>query len=92
MLEFTLIAGLLNTTLLICFKKWGWLELYTIYRKKWMPKADCYLCLSFWLAMLQAAGVSIFCGWQFMLVPFCSCAITNYLTNIAIIHDYNKGR
>jgi hypothetical protein len=92
MLNLIIIFGLLNTTLLICFRKWKWIELYTIHRRTWMPAADCYLCLGFWLAVLQVIPIAILRGPEFLIVPFCSATITNYLTNLAIIHDYNKGR
>jgi hypothetical protein len=43
-------VGLLSC-LMLCFIKWGWLDLYQVYRKEWMPEAGCYLCLGFWLGI-----------------------------------------
>ena len=92
MLELIIIAGLLNTTLLICFKKWKWLQWYAIHKQPWMPAADCYLCLGFWMAAFEIVGVIYLFGWMYIIVPFCSAALTNYFTNIGIINDYNQGR
>lgn len=90
-LHIVIILGLLNTTILICFKKWGWLDLYAAYRRVWwMPNADCYLCLGFWLSLLQVLLYGTLSGHWYLLVPFCSAALTNYLTNIAVIHDHGK--
>lgn len=94
MIEDIFIIALLNTTILICLKKWGVLEWYSIRRPLWMPAADCYLCLSLWLGIIECLiiffiRVNLL---EVFIAPFCSCAITNYLTNTAIINDYNNGR
>jgi hypothetical protein len=86
MLNDIIITALLNTTIIICFKKWKWLDKYSMYRKQWMPKSDCYLCLGFWMSVITLP----FFDYN-LLIPFCSAPITNYLTNVAVIHDYNKN-
>lgn len=92
MLSLIIILGLLNTTLLICFKKWKWLDRYEVYRPKFFPSANCYLCLGFWLAVLETIYFLITIDATLVVVPFCSAAITNYLTNTAIIHAYSSNR
>lgn len=94
-LQLTALIALWNTTLLVCLKKWKALEWYQVRRRLWMPEGNCYLCLSFWISVVQigcmyASGDII--SLEFLIVPFCSCPITNYLTNIAVIHDFSKGR
>lgn len=49
MLDFVIITALSISGLLFCLKKWGVLTWYQVYRKAWMPPADCYFCMSFWL-------------------------------------------
>jgi hypothetical protein len=68
-------------TLLTCFEKWGWIDLYTTYRKRWMPEGDCWLCLSFWISwpvtglyyLLQMFHM------EWVLIPFAVCALINLL-------------
>jgi hypothetical protein len=93
MLQLIIIQSLINTTLLTCFKKWGWLDYYSAYRKLWMPSADCFLCLGFWCSWI-GVGIASFSqfNYTYLLVPFASAALTNYLTNNAMLHEVNKQR
>lgn len=81
-----LVSALISTTLLLCFKKWGWIDWYAIHRKQWMPESDCYLCLGFWFSLPY--------GIYYLnpLIPFCAAAIVNYIVNNSIINDHSKGR
>ena len=95
LLSLVIIIALFNTCVLVCFKKWKWLDWYSIRRMQWMPKADCYLCISFWISSLQMCSLFIqgtVTSTAFLLLPFCASPLTNYLTNIAVLHDYNKNR
>lgn len=93
MLSIIIILSLLNTTLIHCAKKWGWIDLLQAYG--WVKKV-CYLCTGFWMAVFEFIFVfvvipeSLLIEKYFILVhltPFCSAAITNYLVNIAIMND-----
>ncbi len=55
MLDFIIIAALCVSGLLFCLTKWGILSMYSVYRKGWMPTADCYFCMSFWAVLLPAS-------------------------------------
>jgi len=93
MLNVIIILSLLNTTLIHCAKKWGWIDLVQAYG--WVKKM-CYLCAGFWMAVIEFIIVfliipeSLQVDRYYILVyltPFCSAAITNYLVNAAIIND-----
>jgi hypothetical protein len=88
MLNVIIILGLLNTTLIHCFNKWGWMHWYGLHRYGWMPSADCYLCIGFWMAVIELPAV--WHEWYYMLVPICSAALTNWLVNQALLTDYRK--
>lgn len=76
MLEAALVLGLLNTTLLACFMKWGWLELYQLHRKAWMPD-DCILCFGYWMAFIQVLLSLWFVPLIWLLVvPLLATAVT----------------
>ena len=51
LLTFIVTASLIAAGVLFCFKKWGWLSAYNVHRKKWMPAADCFFCISFWFSL-----------------------------------------
>ena len=78
-LEIILMVAALSATVLICFKKWGWLEYYELYRYSWMPE-KCEFCFGFWLAMLMCLALLLF-SWNplYLLIPFCSASITRKL-------------
>ena len=89
MLELIIILILLNTTIIHCASKWGYLEKYSAYRKKWMPSADCYLCLSFWVTVAEVFAIAYTApSLGLLLVPFCVASGTNWLVNQAILKDY----
>lgn len=85
MLKIIIIISLFNTTLLLCLKKWGVIDWYTIHRKLWMPKAECYLCLGYWFSLIEILFWPDL-TYEYLVVPFCSAALINYL----VIHDYNR--
>ncbi|MEI8142830.1 MAG: hypothetical protein WCG90_08190 [Chitinophagia bacterium] len=89
MLETIILLILLNTTLIHCASKWGLLERYNTYRKKWMPLADCFLCIGFWLGVVEAF-ILVFSAPSFglLLLPFCVASGTNWLVNQALLNDY----
>ena len=89
MLELIIILILFNTTIIHCSHKWKLLEKYSAYRLKWMPDPDCYLCLSFWITVIQCiilAFINPSIG--LLIVPFCVASGTNWLVNQAILKDY----
>jgi len=91
MLEVIVILILLNTTLLHCASKWKILEWFALHRKSWMPSADCFLCLSFWMGVIQALVFCIYVpSWWLLLLPFCVASGTNWLVNQALLNDYIK--
>lgn len=79
MLEFIIITGLSIAGLLFCLTKWGVLSWYQVYRKKWMPEADCYFCISSWLAIipmqartfLKVENYDFGDRWAMPLLAFC---------------------
>lgn len=73
----------ITITLLACFEKWGWLDWYESIRKTWMPKGNCFLCLSFWLSMPVTALVyfAFMFQFHFFLVPLAVAGIVNLLCN-----------
>lgn len=81
-----------NTTIVLCLYKWKILENYQVFRKKWMPKADCYLCITFWLGLAFTMPFVMDLKWQVGIIPFAGASISNYLINISIIHEINKNR
>lgn len=93
MLTVAVILGLLNTTLLLCAKKWGWIDRMQAYG--WI-KSPCYLCSGFWMAVIEFTLIFItvpavldvekYLFWVY-LTPFCAAAITNYLVNTALINE-----
>lgn len=92
MLNLIAIIALLNTTFIHVAKKWQWLDYYQATRKKWMPKADCYLCLSFWMALSQVWIIFFLFGHGsiigLLITPTCSCSLTNFLVNNSLWNDY----
>lgn len=93
MLNTIIILALLNTTIIHCAKKWGWIDL--IQAHGWV-KTPCWLCAGFWMAVVELfifinIGVGSLQletnGYYIFITPFCSAAITNYLVNAAIIND-----
>lgn len=75
-------------TLLLAFKKWGWLDWYATYRPVWLPEADCWLCLGFWASLLLLVPVAMWVGWWFMLVLAFPCAaFINLMMNTLTRHD-----
>lgn len=75
-----IILALFNSCLLMCFRKWGWLDYYEAVRKPWMPSGSCFLCLGFWLTIITALPVywlfSLHLDW--VLYPFCAATLINY--------------
>lgn len=89
MLELIIILILFNTTIIHCASKWGLLEKYSAYRLKWMPSADCYLCISFWMTVAEVIAMAYTAPYMgLILVPFCVASGTNWLVNQAILKDY----
>jgi hypothetical protein len=92
MLNTIVIIALFNTSLLICLKKWGLLELYQAYCRRWMRyvigPADCFFCLAVRLAAVFCIVLWCIWGWdwRYILVPFCAAPITTFLTT-AITYD-----
>lgn len=91
MLNLIAITALLNTTFIHIAKKWGVLDYYQAIRPKWFPKTDCYLCLSFWMAITEVWITFFLFGYGsdigLLIVPLCSCSLTNWLVNSAIWND-----
>ncbi|WP_080057183.1 hypothetical protein [Spirosoma aerolatum] len=52
LLEFVTLSALTIAGVLFCLTKWGFLAWYSVYRKNWMPPADCYFCMSAWTSFL----------------------------------------
>ncbi len=89
MLELIIILILFNTTIIHCASKWGLLDKYSAYRLKWMPSSDCYLCLSFWITVIECVILAfINPSIGLLIVPFCVASGTNWLVNQAILKDY----
>jgi hypothetical protein len=90
MLNTVVIIALFNTSLLICLKKWGVLDLYQAYCRPWMRyvigPAECFFCLAIRLAVLFVAVLWIAWGfdWHYFLIPFCSAPITTLLITVLI--------
>lgn len=86
MITFIIIQSLATTTLILCMKKWGWLDWYIIHRPFWMPDAICYLCLGFWLSLIECLIIFSFGKGllEYLFAPFCSAALINLLVNKSI--------
>lgn len=84
----TIIISLTNATLIICFEKWGLLERYQIYRRKWMPDNLCVFCLGFWMAASQCAIVYFLSDSKifYIAVAFASASLTK------LIYENSKSR
>ena len=80
-LLFILLICTVSTTLM-AFKKWGWIDLYATYRKKWMPDAYCWLCLGLWISVLILIPVSFFLGWYYVLFAYPAASIVNTIMNL----------
>ncbi len=79
MLQTAIILGLLNSTILLSFMKWGWIDLYQMHRKEWMPD-NCFLCFGFWLAWIEVIILFfVMPSWGLLLVPFLATPITRKL-------------
>lgn len=97
MLEIIVITALVVATIILALRKWGVLNWYGAHlgHISWLPAYDCYLCLGFWMAAFfhfPMVGVSLVFGdfidaIKFLLVPFCSTAISTYLTHAIIKTD-----
>jgi hypothetical protein len=93
MLTSIIIISLLNATLLQCFRKWHWLEWYAIHKADYLPDAGCFLCLSFWLAAIECIILFYyFLDPKFLIIPFCACALTNFIINATIVNDYRNDK
>lgn len=57
-----------------CANKWGWLDLYDMYRKKWMPER-CEFCLGFWVCCILFAAYFKFSGERFEYIYLSSILI-----------------
>jgi hypothetical protein len=97
MLNTTIIIALFNTCLLLCFKKWGWLDLYQAWCVKWMRyvigPADCFFCLAIRLGIILCAVMWCVWGydWQYFFIPFCAAPITSFLT-MAVYYDGHQNQ
>lgn len=87
MLEIIILLGLLNAAALICLDKWHVLDEYQAHlgHIKWLPAADCFFCLGFWMAAFQLGlGVLFFViepSRHLILIPFCSTVISTFLSH-----------
>jgi hypothetical protein len=86
MITAIIILSCLNLTIIQCLKKWGVLDYYSAKfgHLNWLPKADCYLCLSFWLTFITGP---IYCllslyDLEFILLPFICAGIVNILQTL----------
>lgn len=80
MLDAMLLVAMGNATILFCAREWGIIGWYQVYRKSWMPKGDCYLCMSFWLAFVILAFVGLIVGkWYLIGLALPAAAVTTFV-------------
>jgi hypothetical protein len=80
MIQLLVITFLVNWFILEALIKWKVIDFYEVVRKKWMPDADCYLCLGFWLCCITGYPIYLIfiSAWWGVLLPFCVGALINY--------------
>jgi hypothetical protein len=97
MLNNIVVIAPFNTSLLICLKKWGVLDLYQAYCRPWMRyvigPVECFFCLAVRLAALFCIVLCCLWGWDwhYALIPFCAAPITTFLTT-ALIYDGSSNQ
>ena len=77
-------VALTVAAVVFCLKKWGALDWYSVYRRRWMPAADCYFCISFWLSLPVCVAL-LGKGWYGALA-FASAALSAFILNTLIFH------
>lgn len=78
----TWITGLVVSTLIACFDKWGWFDFYELRRSRWMPKA-CKYCTGFWLSCLGLLIFVLLSGefhLTFLIMPFAATSIVKWVS------------
>jgi hypothetical protein len=67
----------INVTLWGIADKYRLYERYQFKRIKYLPEEWCYICLSFWAAMLYTVPVAYLSGiWLLMVAPFAAAGLT----------------
>jgi len=81
---FFYVVSMLNPGLFLIAIKFGIIEWYEIYKKRWMPK-KCEFCLFFWMTVLESSiYFSIFWHWGLLIIPvvfvfsLCSAVISRW--------------
>ena len=86
-LSLVLLIGLLNASILITLLKFDILENYEARfgHYRFLPRGDCFFCLGFWIAVLQAICFAIVSpGFEWIIFPFCSTAVSTYISHAII--------
>lgn len=91
LIEITLLVAGLSACLMICFKKWGWLQHYDVYHEDWQEKLSflqddivvliiperCDFCFCFRIAVVLTAVLALLQpSWWLLAVPFISAPIS----------------
>jgi hypothetical protein len=71
-------------TILLAWRKWGWLDWYETYRLAWMPDGDCWLCLGLWLGLVVLVPAAILVGWWAPLLAFPGAALVATIMNLNV--------
>ena len=96
MIEKIVIISLVSTFVLVCMKKWGWLDRYEAYygHVKWMRyilgPSNCFFCLGFRIAAIATSFLMLKqYNADYLVIPPCAAPLIAFLATKLSYNDRN---